>query len=225
MIPAGTNRFCDHDRFERPSIPQQPPDSAGLASAAKSVLSSTCTHVGGGVRRGIGSIGGLSLGGERSLRHPGHAPAALIGPAAYAVYTISSAPPDGPIQTVWVPGEEKFAAIPRIPCPSHYDLVVIGSGPAGQKAALNAAKLGKRVALDRARSTASAASASTPARSRPRRSAKRCCTSPASASASVYGDGYAVKQDITMADLLVPLPPRRADGGRRHPQPDGAATA
>src|SRR5947208_2441871 len=28
-----------------------------------------------------------------------------------------------------------------------YDLVVIGSGPAGQKAALNAAKLGKRVAV------------------------------------------------------------------------------
>src|ERR1700730_12186207 len=27
----------------------------------------------------------------------------------------------------------------------HYDLVVIGSGPAGQKAAINAAKLGKRV--------------------------------------------------------------------------------
>ena len=28
-----------------------------------------------------------------------------------------------------------------------FDLVVIGSGPAGQKAALNAAKVGKRVAL------------------------------------------------------------------------------
>jgi len=28
-----------------------------------------------------------------------------------------------------------------------YELVVIGSGPAGQKAAINAAKLGKRVAL------------------------------------------------------------------------------
>ena len=28
-----------------------------------------------------------------------------------------------------------------------YDLAIIGSGPAGQKAALNAAKLGKRVAL------------------------------------------------------------------------------
>ena len=28
-----------------------------------------------------------------------------------------------------------------------YDLIVIGSGPAGQKAALNAAKHGKRVAL------------------------------------------------------------------------------
>ena len=32
-----------------------------------------------------------------------------------------------------------------------YDLLVIGSGPAGQKAALSAAKLGRRVALiDRA---------------------------------------------------------------------------
>src|SRR5205809_353679 len=29
----------------------------------------------------------------------------------------------------------------------HYDLVVIGSGPAGQKAAIQAAKLGKRVAV------------------------------------------------------------------------------
>jgi NAD(P) transhydrogenase len=29
----------------------------------------------------------------------------------------------------------------------HYDLVVIGSGPAGQKAAINAAKLGKRVVV------------------------------------------------------------------------------
>ncbi|MBT7408595.1 MAG: Si-specific NAD(P)(+) transhydrogenase [Methylococcales bacterium] len=31
--------------------------------------------------------------------------------------------------------------------PSHYDIVIIGSGPAGQKAAIQAAKLGKRVAL------------------------------------------------------------------------------
>lgn len=29
----------------------------------------------------------------------------------------------------------------------HYDLAVIGSGPAGQKAAIQAAKLGKRVAI------------------------------------------------------------------------------
>ena len=29
----------------------------------------------------------------------------------------------------------------------HYDLVVIGSGPAGQKAAIAAAKLGKRAAV------------------------------------------------------------------------------
>jgi NAD(P) transhydrogenase len=31
--------------------------------------------------------------------------------------------------------------------PQDYDLVVIGSGPAGQKAAINAAKSGKRVAV------------------------------------------------------------------------------
>ena len=29
----------------------------------------------------------------------------------------------------------------------HYDVIVIGSGPAGQKAAIQAAKLGKRVAI------------------------------------------------------------------------------
>ena len=29
----------------------------------------------------------------------------------------------------------------------HYDLIVIGRDPAGQKAAINAAKLGKRVAV------------------------------------------------------------------------------
>ena len=29
----------------------------------------------------------------------------------------------------------------------YYDLIVIGSGPAGQKGAINAAKLGKRVAV------------------------------------------------------------------------------
>ena len=38
-------------------------------------------------------------------------------------------------------------------CHPCYDLAVIGSGPAGQKAALNAAKLGRRVAIiDRASS-------------------------------------------------------------------------
>jgi phytoene dehydrogenase-like protein len=29
----------------------------------------------------------------------------------------------------------------------HYDLIVVGSGPAGQKGAINAAKLGKQVAV------------------------------------------------------------------------------
>jgi NAD(P) transhydrogenase len=33
------------------------------------------------------------------------------------------------------------------PAPFQYDLVCIGSGPAGQRAAIQAAKLGKRVAV------------------------------------------------------------------------------
>src|SRR4051812_18647790 len=41
----------------------------------------------------------------------------------------------------FAPGERARAA------PGQYDLVVIGSGPAGQKGAIAAAKLGKRVAV------------------------------------------------------------------------------
>src|ERR671939_1939838 len=41
----------------------------------------------------------------------------------------------------------RTARAPRHMSANHYDLVVIGSGPAGQKGAIAAAKLGKRVAV------------------------------------------------------------------------------
>ena len=53
-----------------------------------------------------------------------------------------------------------------------YDMVVIGSGPAGQRAAVQAAKLGKRTAIVE-RHAESAALWSTPARFPARPSGKR----------------------------------------------------
>ena len=56
-----------------------------------------------------------------------------------------------------------------------YDLVVIGCGPAGEKGAAQAAYFGKRVAVVETAQPSPAAPASTPARSRRRRCARRRC--------------------------------------------------
>src|SRR5205807_1373307 len=48
-----------------------------------------------------------------------------------------------PIQTTRLHRRDGIARMPH----SQYDLVIIGSGPAGQKAALSAVQFGKRVAL------------------------------------------------------------------------------
>ena len=71
-----------------------------------------------------------------------------------------------------------------LPPVSTFDLIVIGSGPAGRRAAIQAAKLGKSRAGGREAAAASAASRSTPAPSRRRRCARPCSTSPAGASAA-----------------------------------------
>jgi NAD(P) transhydrogenase len=84
---------------------------------------------------------------------------------------------------------------------SSYDLVVIGSGPAGQKAALNAAKLGKRVALiDRDDSVGGVCIHTGTIPSKAIREAVLHLTG--IRERSLYGSHYAVKQNITMHDLL-----------------------
>src|SRR5438093_8624897 len=82
-----------------------------------------------------------------------------------------------------------------------YDLVVIGSGPAGQKAALNAAKLGRRVAIVERRHAVGGVCIHTGTiPSKAIREAVLHLT--AFNERQVYGNSYAVKHDITMSDLL-----------------------
>ncbi|HEV8604972.1 MAG TPA: Si-specific NAD(P)(+) transhydrogenase [Tepidisphaeraceae bacterium] len=82
-----------------------------------------------------------------------------------------------------------------------YDLIVIGSGPAGQKGALNAAKHGKRVALvDRSDWVGGVCIHTGTIPSKAIREAVLHLTG--LRERSVYGDGYAVKHQITMADLV-----------------------
>jgi NAD(P) transhydrogenase len=83
----------------------------------------------------------------------------------------------------------------------HFDLVVLGSGPAGQKAAVAAAKLGKRVAVcERAHSVGGVCIHTGTIPSKAIREAVLHLTG--IRERAVYGDGYAVKHGITMADLL-----------------------
>jgi len=82
-----------------------------------------------------------------------------------------------------------------------YDLIVIGSGPAGQKAALSAAKLGKRVALiDREQTVGGACIHTGTIPSKAIREAILHLS--ALNERMIYGTAYAVKYNITMCDLL-----------------------
>lgn len=84
---------------------------------------------------------------------------------------------------------------------SRFDLVIVGSGPAGQKAALAAAKLGKRVALvDRREMIGGVCIHTGTIPSKAIREAVLHLT--AFNERAMYGESYAVKHDITMADLL-----------------------
>ncbi|KAA9152666.1 Si-specific NAD(P)(+) transhydrogenase [Amycolatopsis acidicola] len=82
-----------------------------------------------------------------------------------------------------------------------YDLIVIGSGPGGQKAAIAAAKLGNRVAVvDRADMVGGVCVNTGTIPSKTLREAVLYLTG--MNQRELYGASYRVKQDITIADLL-----------------------
>jgi NAD(P) transhydrogenase len=82
-----------------------------------------------------------------------------------------------------------------------YDLLVIGSGPGGQKAAIAAAKLGKRVCLAERRNMMGGICVNTGTiPSKTLREAVLYLTG--FAQRDMYGASYRVKSEITIADLL-----------------------
>jgi NAD(P) transhydrogenase len=83
---------------------------------------------------------------------------------------------------------------------SHYDLLVIGSGPAGQKAAIQAAKLGKTVGIIERKEVVGGVCTNTG--TIPSKSLREAVLYLSGFhQRSLYGAGYRVKQTITMADL------------------------
>src|SRR5471032_2769388 len=83
---------------------------------------------------------------------------------------------------------------------SVYDLIVIGSGPAGQRAAIYAAKLGKKVALVEMREVVGGTSINTG--TIPSKTMREAVLHLSGYNyRNVYGMNYRVKEKITMADL------------------------
>jgi NAD(P) transhydrogenase len=81
-----------------------------------------------------------------------------------------------------------------------YDLIVIGSGPAGQKAAVQGAKLGKRVAMIERRHMVGGVCVNTG--TIPSKTLREAVVYLTGMSLrEVYGSSYRVKSDITVADL------------------------
>jgi NAD(P) transhydrogenase len=83
----------------------------------------------------------------------------------------------------------------------HYDCVVIGTGPAGQKAAIQAAKLGKRVAIiERNRVLGGAQINTGTIPSKALREAALALTG--ASKRGLLGAAYRAKKDITISDLI-----------------------
>src|ERR671936_2613817 len=82
-----------------------------------------------------------------------------------------------------------------------YDMVVIGSGPAGQRAAIQAAKLNKRVAIVERKTVIGGVCINTG--TIPSKTLREAALYLSGYRLrSLYGASYAVKQHITMEDLL-----------------------
>ena len=83
---------------------------------------------------------------------------------------------------------------------SHYDLIVIGSGPAGQRAAIQGAKTGKRVALIEKREVIGGVCINTG--TIPSKTMREAVLHLSGYNyQNIYGVSYRVKEKITMADL------------------------
>ena len=83
----------------------------------------------------------------------------------------------------------------------HYDCAVIGTGPAGQKAAIQAAKLGKKVVIiERSSAIGGAAINTGTIPSKALREAVLHLTG--ANKRGLFGESYVVKRDITVADLI-----------------------
>src|SRR5882672_7276281 len=82
-----------------------------------------------------------------------------------------------------------------------YDLLVIGSGPAGQRAAIQAAKLDKRVAIIERRAVIGGVCTNTG--TIPSKTLREAVLHLSGfRERGFYGASYSVKQNITMGDLL-----------------------
>src|SRR5512135_3379693 len=82
-----------------------------------------------------------------------------------------------------------------------YDLLVIGSGPAGQRAAIQAAKLGKRVAIVERKAVVGGVCINTG--TIPSKTLREAVLYFSGYRLKeIYGESYTVKQNITMTDLL-----------------------
>src|SRR5271156_5979018 len=83
---------------------------------------------------------------------------------------------------------------------SHYDLLVIGSGPAGQRAAIQGAKSGKKVALIEKREVIGGVCINTG--TIPSKTMREAVLHLSGYNyQNIYGVSYRVKEKITMADL------------------------
>ena len=80
-----------------------------------------------------------------------------------------------------------------------YDLLVIGCGPAGQKAAIQAAKLGRRAAIVERRQVGGVCVMTGTIPSKTLREAVVYLTG--LSQRGIYGQSYRVKEDITIEDL------------------------
>lgn len=83
----------------------------------------------------------------------------------------------------------------------HYDCVVIGTGPAGQKGAIQAAKLGKRVAIIEKNNVLGGAQINTG--TIPSKALREAALHLTGANKrGLFGESYRVKKNITIADLV-----------------------